>query len=76
MTQKYLVREMFVTFNINGDILGVSDSKENAVLIFEKKYGDLEYDFTPTQKTIEEKYTTLKNKNYIQVYNLNTFYYK
>lgn len=51
--------DIYVTTNINGDIMGCSDSLQRAIEVFDQKYvGDIEHP-----------------ERYISVYTLNEFYY-
>lgn len=36
---------VWAVFNINGDIIGVADSKDNAISIYKKRYGEPPSDF-------------------------------
>lgn len=66
---------LYVVFNINGDIIGVADSPENACNIYEQRYAydDIDYYYAEYEHRIAYL-KSLANPR-IQEFDLNKFYY-
>ncbi len=68
---------VYVVKNINGDIIGVADSPDEAVWIYEKRYGEVDYMQYDTYDGgyYQSAFHCLFSKEVIEEFELNQFYY-
>lgn len=62
--------KVYVVFNINGDIIGVADSKEEAVEIYTQRH-----EIFPYRKP-EDYYNYIVSKGAVEEFEINKFYYQ
>lgn len=66
--------KVIVVFNINGDIIGVANSEEIAIELFLERHQPEDNYFYNLATCDQIAY--LEQKNRIEIYRLNEFYYK
>lgn len=71
---------VYVVLNINGDIIGVADSPDEAVKIHRERYGESEWNESQTsdyyQEFFNSEFDYLERINRIYKFQLNKFYYQ
>lgn len=69
---------IYIVFNINGDVIGVADSKQKAVQIHQERYGESDWTFADDYMggRYTDEYHYLFSIDRIQELELNKFYYR